>query len=210
MVKGSSGSTGSIMGTRALAENQIKDYISALVASKKTEAQLQSAIKAINQKSCDLCIAFIKRREREARASNRETQIKGLIEVHNVSNFAFDICRQTVKISVKILTDFLASDRWQSKQMKLFVGPDQQKFLQRLLLLLQINRFMRMNFQVRKTRKAMIREMLQRQKKFLLMLGPEIQKLKRMVETLLQIQREIQTFLRCLKRAELLREKNIP
>ena len=44
---------------RALAENQIKDYISALVASKKTGALLQIAIKALNQKSFDLCISFI-------------------------------------------------------------------------------------------------------------------------------------------------------
>ena len=40
-----------------------------------------------------------------------ETQIKGLIAVHNVSNFPFDICRQTFKFlcSSTKLTDYVVS-----------------------------------------------------------------------------------------------------
>ena len=63
---------------RALAENQIKDYISALVASKKTEASLQIAIEALNNKSLvfalhSLLLEINLNNEKEALASQRET-----------------------------------------------------------------------------------------------------------------------------------------
>ena len=81
---------------RALAENQIKDYISALVASKITEAYCIFLSKHSNKSHVivvlpSLLLEINLNAEREALASNSKTQINGLIAVHNLSNFPSDI-----------------------------------------------------------------------------------------------------------------------
>ena len=73
-------------GTKHISEDHVKAFISHLVSSKKNETQLQNEIRKLSVSSSDTCVAYIKRRQNEARASSRETSIKILIDSHIVSN----------------------------------------------------------------------------------------------------------------------------
>ncbi len=72
------------LATRALlSEDQVKTFIQGLL-TKKTESQIQSSIAQLSMDSSDRCVAYITGRQNNARTSIKETQIKGMIEVHIV------------------------------------------------------------------------------------------------------------------------------
>jgi len=71
-------------GTKTLSsDDQVKAFIQGLLA-KKTESQIQGSIAQLTTDSSDRCVAYIKKRENQARSSNKETQVKGMIEIHIV------------------------------------------------------------------------------------------------------------------------------
>jgi hypothetical protein len=70
--------------TKALtSEDQVKTFIQGLL-TKKTESQIQSSIAQLSTVSNDRCVAYITKQQNQARSSNKETQIKGMIKVYIV------------------------------------------------------------------------------------------------------------------------------
>ncbi len=49
---------------------------------KKTESQIQSSIAQLSIDFINRCVAYITKRQNQARSSNKATQIKGMIEVY--------------------------------------------------------------------------------------------------------------------------------
>ena len=79
-----SGAGNAKFATKALSsEDQVKTFIQGLL-TKKTESQIQSSMAQLSMDSSDRCVAYITKRQNQARSSNKATQIKGMIEVYIV------------------------------------------------------------------------------------------------------------------------------
>ena len=79
-----SGAGNAKFATKALSsEDQVKTFIQGSL-TKKTESQIQSSKAQLSMDSSDRCVAYITKRQNQARSSNKATQIKGMIEVYIV------------------------------------------------------------------------------------------------------------------------------
>ena len=79
-----SGAGNAKFATKALSsDDQVKTFIQGLL-TKKTESQIQSSMAQLSTDSSYRCVAYITKRQNQAKSSNKATKLKGMIEVNIV------------------------------------------------------------------------------------------------------------------------------